>query len=579
LITWHDREDTLLPESHNPVVQEIVEGVIANTELLRALLDYIQVEGDFTLMRQEYCLYEIFIYLYLFRLQELTFETWGELLALKMQPQHRLRILNFLLSLAPQYSPNAQEVLESTVHTVYHHEHTQKLLKNVYTYAEELHQLKEGFSPEAPAVLLPSRPKKQNTVPMPFTLTEPSRRLKVKPRRVSSLPPSKPAPKTTYRPSLPPAAPQRKLVPHFTPPVIVEPVVEQAPRPNKYAQSPLSTHQPPVQISKETNSTILRASYLLSKKLESKTDAHITLFDGEALRHAEVLREEDLARAEALKEKARLEVLLGREIAIEKRKEAEQLKIEVAAIAKQETLELVKQREQEEKLEAERNRELIRQIQISEEAAKEAVRKAAEEKQRNAILLAQEHDKVVRRAQAEAEAEHLQRVELMKQIRIMEAQAKEERANRPKEIDLSVPERGILGEMSVVELLNRLNLLRVEEEEIQRRKREDIIDLRRQQAEAMARKVKELEMYRQMEKDRVAQANTTSKPKKVRPVDPTLEQMRMELERRKSERLGTQVSKETLAEQPKIIVSIRKAKNLDYESVQRTLQPNELEVG
>jgi len=67
----------------------------------------------------------------------------------------------------------------------------------------------------------------------------------------------------------------------------------------------------------------LRASYLLSKKLESKVDAHITLFDGEVLRSIELRKADDAEKSEAAREKSRLEVLIGREIAIEKKKESE----------------------------------------------------------------------------------------------------------------------------------------------------------------------------------------------------------------------------------------------------------------
>jgi len=67
----------------------------------------------------------------------------------------------------------------------------------------------------------------------------------------------------------------------------------------------------------------LRASYLLSKKLEAKVDAHITLFDGEVLRSIELRKADDAEKSETAREKSRLEVLIGREIAIEKKKESE----------------------------------------------------------------------------------------------------------------------------------------------------------------------------------------------------------------------------------------------------------------
>jgi len=68
------------------------------------------------------------------------------------------------------------------------------------------------------------------------------------------------------------------------------------------------------------------------------------------------------------------------------------------------------------------------------------------------MALAAEHARTVKQAQEEIEQERQHRIELMKQIRIMEAKAKEERANRPKEVDLTSPEKGIMGEMSVLQV-------------------------------------------------------------------------------------------------------------------------------
>jgi len=58
LLVWHDHEDTLLPETEEPIVKELVEGVIAHNDVLKAMLAFIQVDGDITLMRREYALYE-----------------------------------------------------------------------------------------------------------------------------------------------------------------------------------------------------------------------------------------------------------------------------------------------------------------------------------------------------------------------------------------------------------------------------------------------------------------------------------------------------------------------------------------
>jgi len=67
------------------------------------------------------------------------------------------------------------------------------------------------------------------------------------------------------------------------------------------------------------------------------------------------------------------------------------------------------------------------------------------------------------------------------------------------------------------------------------KKRQDIIDLRREQAEAMARKIKELEVYRRIAKERSTEttSNVTSL-RKDRSSDPQIEVMRLELERRRA---------------------------------------------
>ncbi|CAD5118211.1 DgyrCDS6933 [Dimorphilus gyrociliatus] len=177
---------------------------------------------------------------------------------------------------------------------------------------------------------------------------------------------------------------------------------------------------------------------------------------------------------------------LDAKLEAERRRMSGKIAYEEAIIAKKEQIEQKKVEVQQMKKEArklmhiymlkkldmeESQKHKVKNVQDSHQNAQEAKRKVREYKAGIVKQVAEERKELMERALKEAEEEMMKKMELIREIRALEAVPKQ----REKLVDLtSTPGHGLLTEMSVAELRERLTWLRVEQKEKEEERRDQI---------------------------------------------------------------------------------------------------------
>nr|XP_034327950.1 cilia- and flagella-associated protein 99-like [Crassostrea gigas] len=117
-------------------------------------------------------------------------------------------------------------------------------------------------------------------------------------------------------------------------------------------------------------------------------------------------------------------------------------------------------------------RQLVEDTMQGHKNAKEATKKLREYKRKIVQEVNEESKELMKQALEEAEEEMRRRMELIHQIRAMEAVP----IIRQKFVDLTATSgHGLLSEMSIAELRERLSLFRIAEKETEEQRRDDIL--------------------------------------------------------------------------------------------------------
>lgn len=184
------------------------------------------------------------------------------------------------------------------------------------------------------------------------------------------------------------------------------------------------------------------------------------------------VKEQDELEAKLEAERRRMSGKIAYEEAIiAKKEQIEQRKIEVLQMKKEANklmhIYMLKKLEMED---SQRNK--VKNVQDSHQNAQEAKKRVREYKAGIVKQVAEERKELMERALKEAEEEMMKKMELIREIRALEAVPKQ----REKLVDLtSTPGHGLLAEMSVAELRERLTWLRVEQKEKEEEKRDQIL--------------------------------------------------------------------------------------------------------
>ncbi|XP_067935947.1 cilia- and flagella-associated protein 99-like [Watersipora subatra] len=289
------------------------------------------------------------------------------------------------------------------------------------------------------------------------------------------------------------------------------------------------------------------------KKLESlESGAHDpTKF----LKWQNEMRQKDLEAELAAVERRRLEGMMSHEDAILARQKLigdNQKKVEEM---KQETKELM-QRYLEDRLEEEQlMRSLVEMVLGGRENAKEAKKKLVQYKAKIVQEVNEESKELMRQALEEAEEEMKRKVELIHQIRAMEAAP----ISRNKLVDFTeTAGYRFLNEMSIAELRERLSLLKEQQAEQEESKRTEILENKQAKDRMLMNTLTVISKHRAEETRTRAEQRANSKVRKESTKetllrnDEKLTALQEKLEQKKAERLELQQKTKTKPSQSSI---------------------------
>jgi hypothetical protein len=293
---------------------------------------------------------------------------------------------------------------------------------------------------------------------------------------------------------------------------------------------------------KLTAATILREEALVRKQKEKEQqlirDVEIGLKDEHEF---EVWREElflkEIEERKLELEKRKIEIkLLHEETFIAKQEKLRENREKVAQVLaeKQEFKELSSQFKQEIEVE---NKKKIEKVHEIKSGISEAKSKIYNENAKAAAEMSLEYLAQKERAEKEAKEELEKRMELVKQIRLLE---KSLTGNVRKEIDLTETSGcGILGEMSIIELQERLLMAKVKLAEAEESKRRGILEQKMARVALINHKMEIIDSERQ--KRKIERTQACSRPVSCIPLgvqDDKLQQLKDKLEAKKAARLG-----------------------------------------
>lgn len=206
-------------------------------------------------------------------------------------------------------------------------------------------------------------------------------------------------------------------------------------------------------------------------------------------------------------EKLKLLVELSKEEAIIAKEQSTKSKQEAANTVKSESHELRKKRERRMAQESDQKQRIVDGIQSTRDNVKEVKQRVLLENKERVAEIEREKEAMLMRKRQQDKEERERRSELIKQIRAMELVVAASAAERTtKHIDITTTSGcGILGEMSILELQERLSLLKIQEAKEESERRERIVDGKRQKQQELFEKMKRVERFRSMERAREEQ--------------------------------------------------------------------------
>lgn len=189
----------------------------------------------------------------------------------------------------------------------------------------------------------------------------------------------------------------------------------------------------------------------------------------------------------------RLQGKLSHEEAVLARQQVVQEKKQKADRKKAETAELMQQCA-ERRLQEERSmKELVEQVMETQKNVKAAQTKLLKGRRQTVQEVIEESRELLQRSAEAAREEHRRRFELISQLRALETQP----TRRDKLVDLTqIPSYGLEGEMSVVELRERLALLKETQQRKEEEKRDQIIQGKRAKSRELQNTVEQIALCR-----------------------------------------------------------------------------------
>ncbi|XP_047655100.1 cilia- and flagella-associated protein 99 [Phacochoerus africanus] len=499
-------------------IMEVLSGCLEYHKLLTVVVDAFYVRDGQLCLWADYSLFEVTCYLAAFQLEELGFRLFSSII--KSQPLHKMcKFLGFLfnpLNLGSWIKDEWSLVYE----TAYVKENWIDPLMRWQPEVQELiTQLQGVLTNQSP----PSKTKTKVTEPKEFNLTAPRPRAIPVPEPVPEVAKTRPVPRSTYQP------PREQQLLEVTkrhnrwkaeelllranieamrcavPRTRGEPP-EQDPKkklqlrdPPRILKTPkLTFYRPNNAPVKLNTAAVLREAALYQRQVEKELQRVDKLVDGagdfsEFLEWQKKMQAKDRAEQLAAGECRRLQGKLSHEEAILARKQVELEKKQKAERQKEETAELMQQCA-ERRLQEERSvKELVEQVMETQKNVRAAQTKLLKGRRQIVQEVMEESRELLQRSAEAAKEEQRRRCELTAQLRALETQP----TRKGKLVDLTqIPGYGLEGEMSIVELRERLALLKEAQQRKQEEKRDQIIRGKRAKSQELQNAVEQVALCR-----------------------------------------------------------------------------------
>lgn len=301
---------------------------------------------------------------------------------------------------------------------------------------------------------------------------------------------------------------------------------------------------------KMTAAAILREGHLYQKREHEEIKRLENLEAGakdksEFEKWQSEMRKKDLEAQLTDIEKRRLEGKLSLEEAILARGNLIKENKQRVAEIKEETQKLMEDFLEKKFKEEQLMKQLVEETMKGHKNAKEAKKKLQEYKQKLVQEVAEESKELMRQALEEAELEMRHRMELIHQIRAMEAVP----VIRHKFVDFTETSgAGLLSEMSIAELRERLSLLKTAEKEREESKRDDILAAKEAKDQILLDTLETISKHRMEQTKANAMRLENRKkgelPKKVEVKNEELSALQKRLEEKKRQRLEEQATQQ-----------------------------------
>ncbi|XP_058402560.1 cilia- and flagella-associated protein 99 [Diceros bicornis minor] len=509
---------TLSPQRQAFVV-DVLSGCLEYRSLLAVVVDAFYVRDGRLCLWADYNLFEVICYLATFQLDELGFQLFCNIV--KSQPLDKMRkFLRFF------FNPlNLCSWIKDEWSLIYEMAHVKEnwidpLMRWQPKVQELINQL-EGVLTNQPSL---SKTKAKVTEPKEFNLTAP------RPCTIPVLEPvpimakPRPVPRSTYQ--LPKEQQLLEMTKRYNRRKAEE-LLLRANMEEMRCAVPRSRGEPPVQDSKKklqlqfrprilktpkltfyrpnddvpvklNTAAILREGALFQRQVEKELQRVDQLVDGagdfsEFLEWQKKMqakaREEQLAAGEC----RRLQGKLSHEEAVLARQHLVQENKQKADQKKEETAELMQQCA-ERRLQEERSmKELVEQVMEARKNVQVAQTKLLKGRRQIVQEVIEESRELLQRSTEAAKEEQRRRCELISQLRALETQP----TRKGKLVDLTqIPGYGLEGEMSIVELRERLALLKEMQRREEEEKRDQIIQGKRAKSQELQKAVEQISLCR-----------------------------------------------------------------------------------
>ncbi|KAM5340863.1 cilia- and flagella-associated protein 99 isoform 1-T3 [Glossophaga mutica] len=504
---------TLSPQKQ-AFVLEVLSGCVEYRKLLTTVVDAFYVRDGRLCLRADYSLFQVICYLATFQLEELGFQVFRDLV--KSQPADKMRkFLRFFFNPLNLCSWVKDE-WGLTYDTAHVKDWTEPLLRWQPEVQELLSQLEGRLTGQ------PRPSKAKVTEPKSFNLTVPRPRAIPVPEPVPVMAKATPAPQSTYQPPKEPKVLEmtkrynRRRAEELLLRANLEEMRCAVPRARREApaqgsrklrlrflprihKTPKPTFYRPNEVPVKLNTaTILREGALYQRQVEKELQRVDKLVDGagdfsEFLEWQKRMQAKDQEEQRAADECRRLRGKLSHEEAALARQQLLRENRHRAAEKKEEMAELMRQRAERRLREEKSLKELVEQVAEGQKNVKVVQMKLLKGRQQIVQEVAEESRALLQRSAEEAKEEQRRRWELISQLRALESQP----TRQGKLVDLTqTPGHGLEGEMSIVELRERLALLKEAQQREEEEKRDQIIQGKRAKSQELQNALEQISLCR-----------------------------------------------------------------------------------